>query len=544
LQFKEDQKMKANIPNSSRLDILGSGRKSDQEIFSSVLKWRRKLGYYSIAAVVPALLASNLPASRSVEAKKPQARVIGQGTRNLANLNLSFSNRALLKQQSEFRLPHQKDSVVPLAGNDDCPGRAIPGGTYTAATPYLDSGNTIGANNTVGSILSGGYYYYYSWAAAGPDQIYSFTLTALGANPRIEVTATSSNYDPLIYVLDTLDPIYWFTPHPSCPRGTNNTVSNNLRFLSDSPGPTEIISLNFAPLGRPLGLFVDSARNDASGAGPYTIRIQDVTIAPPCPGNSIDCPEFFVAQQYRDFLNRDPDAAGFAFWTSEITSCGGDAQCIEGKRINDSGAFFLSNEFQETGYLVYRIHKASYGYLPGTPMAISRDKFLADMGLIGRDVVFNQHGWEQALENNQQAFFSAFVQRAEFTSAFPASMTPTEFVDRLFANAGVIPAPDDRTAAINEFGSATTSSDTGARARGLRRVAENSTLAQQEFNRAFVLMQYFGYLRRNPNDNPDGNFAGYNFWLDKLNQFNGDFIKAEMVKAFISSTEYRKRFGP
>jgi hypothetical protein len=78
----------------------------------------------------------------------------------------------------------------------------------------------------------------------------------------------------------------------------------------------------------------------------------------------------------------------------------------------------------------------------------------------------------------------------------------------------------------------------------LRLVAENPTLEQQEFNKAFVLMQYMGYLRRNPNHAPDGNFDGYNFWLGKLNQFNGNFINAEMVKAFILSGEYRNRFGP
>jgi len=59
-----------------------------------------------------------------------------------------------------------------------------------------------------------------------------------------------------------------------------------------------------------------------------------------------------------------------------------------------------------------------------------------------------------------------------------------------------------------------------------------------------VLMQYFGYLRRDPNSGPDADFGGYNFWLNKLNSFNGDYIKAEMVKAFISSQEYRQRFAP
>ena len=106
------------------------------------------------------------------------------------------------------------------------------------------------------------------------------------------------------------------------------------------------------------------------------------------------------------------------------------------------------------------------------------------------------------------------------------------------------PAATDRTAAINEIGSATTTGDVAARSRALRDVAENFVLNQQEFNRAFVLMQFLGYLRRNPNDAPDADYTGYDFWLSKLNQFNGDYGNAEMVKAFIVSAEYRQRFGP
>jgi hypothetical protein len=65
-------------------------------------------------------------------------------------------------------------------------------------------------------------------------------------------------------------------------------------------------------------------------------------------------------------------------------------------------------------------------------------------------------------------------------------------------------------------------------------------------DRAFVLMEYFGYLRRNPDAAPEAslNFAGFNFWLAKLDSFSGNFLNAEMVKAFISSAEYRHRFGP
>ena len=120
------------------------------------------------------------------------------------------------------------------------------------------------------------------------------------------------------------------------------------------------------------------------------------------------------------------------------------------------------------------------------------------------------------------------------------------FVDELYLNAEVTPSATERTAAINEFGGAPNTVDTAARARALRRVADNSTLRQQELNKAFVLMEYFGYLRRNPFDPPEPtlNYDGYNFWLNKLNEFNGNFVNAEMVKAFIISGEYRHRFGP
>jgi hypothetical protein len=171
------------------------------------------------------------------------------------------------------------------------------------------------------------------------------------------------------------------------------------------------------------------------------------------------------------------------------------------------------------------------------------NEFLPDTQQIGKGVVVGEAGWEQVLENNKQGFTAEFVQRSRFATAYPTTMTPAQFVDALFTNTGVTPSAAERTSVINEFGAASTSADTAARGRALRRVAENSTFAQQEFNSAFVLMQYFGYLRRNPNDLQDSDYSGYDFWLSKLNQFGGNFIDAEMVKAFIASGEYRQRFG-
>ena len=263
--------------------------------------------------------------------------------------------------------------------------------------------------------------------------------------------------------------------------------------------------------------------------------------------NPVDSPGFFVGQHYLDFLNRLPDQAGFSFWTNQIISCGSDAQCIELKRINVSAAFYVSIEFQETGFLVYRMYKASYGNLAGAPVPLRLREFVPDTQEIGRGIVVGQTGWELELENNKLAFAADYVIRTRFINAHPTTLTPTEFVNALFANAGVTPSPTDRQLAVEEFGAgAADTSNTAARGRALRRVAENSILTQQEFNKAFVLMQYFGYLRRNPNDAPEAglNFDGYNFWLAKLNQFNGNFVNADMVKAFIVSGEYRQRFGP
>jgi len=260
--------------------------------------------------------------------------------------------------------------------------------------------------------------------------------------------------------------------------------------------------------------------------------------------NPIDDPGNFVGQHYHDFLNREADAAGRAFWTNEITSCGGDQACIELKRINVSAAYFRSIEFQETGYLVYRVYKAAYGNLPGAPVPLSYGDFLPDTQQMSEGVVVNAPDWQLKLENNKQAFFAAFVARQRFTIAYPAALTPDAFVDALYAKAGVTPSVDERSTVVNEFAGAADTSDRAARARALRRVAQNSALAQQEVNKAFVLMQYFGYLRRSPNDAPDLNYSGFNFWLGKLNEFDGNFVKAEMVKAFLVSGEYRQRFGP
>jgi hypothetical protein len=260
--------------------------------------------------------------------------------------------------------------------------------------------------------------------------------------------------------------------------------------------------------------------------------------------NPIDATDFFVRQHYADFLSRVPDETGRTFWTNEIDSCGADAQCREVKRINVSAAFFLSIEFQDTGYYAYRAYKAAFpgnsSRLRGFPLY---RELWRDARQIGRDVVVGQMGWEARLAANKQAYAVEFVTRPEFLLRYPASQSPAEFVEGLNATAGGHLSQAERNQAAAEL---TAAGNTPAgRAAVLTRVIENPTFKTGgEFNRAFVLMEYFGYLRRNPTDGPEGlSFSGYDFWLAKLNGFGGDYIAAEMVKAFITSDEYRQRFG-
>jgi hypothetical protein len=172
------------------------------------------------------------------------------------------------------------------------------------------------------------------------------------------------------------------------------------------------------------------------------------------------------------------------------------------------------------------------------PVPVRLREFLADTGEVRRDVQVGVGDWFNRLEANKNAFADEFVARQRFTNAYPLTLTPAEFVDQLNQNAGGALSQAERDALVADL-----AAGTKTRAQVLRAVAEDQTLRDSEFRKAFVLMQYFGYLRRNPDDAPNSNFDGYNFWLQKLNDFNGDFRAAEMVRAFIESIEYGERFG-
>ncbi|HBB95277.1 MAG TPA: hypothetical protein DC054_07780 [Blastocatellia bacterium] len=178
--------------------------------------------------------------------------------------------------------------------------------------------------------------------------------------------------------------------------------------------------------------------------------------------------------------------------------------------------------------------------MPQTLFAATMPKytaFMRDLQEVSRGVVVNTPGWQQKLSDNQQQFAEAWANRPEFKAIYDG-MSNTDFVNTLYANAGIVVTQTDRDTLVSRLDTANET-----RAAALLDVASNAAFRQSEQNGAFVLMEYFGYLRRDPNTTPDSDLSGYNFWLNKLNQFGGNYVDAEMVRAFIISSEYRQRFG-
>ena len=187
----------------------------------------------------------------------------------------------------------------------------------------------------------------------------------------------------------------------------------------------------------------------ASGIGVLSQQFT-VSTAPP-PPNPIDTTEFFIAQQYRDFLAREPDASGLAFWSDNINLCNDPArrpagqtvaQCIDRQRTTTSAAFFLSPEFQATGYYVYRIYKGSLGRRPFF------SEFIPDQQLVAGNIIVNGQISGPAIEQNKRTFANQFVNRSEFVAIY-GSLTNQQYVDKLFQTTGVTPTQAERDALVN-----------------------------------------------------------------------------------------------
>jgi hypothetical protein len=239
--------------------------------------------------------------------------------------------------------------------------------------------------------------------------------------------------------------------------------------------------------------------------------------------NAIDTSEFFVRQQYLDFLGREPDQAGFNFWREQINQCNGDLDCVRGRRIDVSASYFMSQEFQDSASFIYRLYRGALG------RQLNYAEFSADRP----QVVGGTN-----LDASKASFADAFVQRPEFVQRYQAAMTGDAFVDSLLQtlrdSAGV-DLSSERASLLTKYADGQSMSQ--SRSLVLRALADETAFSTAVYNQSFVLMEYYGYLRRDPDA------AGYAFWLDVVN--NGDRNNYRgMVCSFITSTEYQRRFSP
>lgn len=240
----------------------------------------------------------------------------------------------------------------------------------------------------------------------------------------------------------------------------------------------------------------------------------------PTHANPIDNNQFFVWTQYVDFLNREPEPAGLAAWVNILNNCppsGKDANGNWCDRIEVSSGFFRSEEFQVRGYFIYRFYSA-VGRIPVYP------EFKSDFAKVSGFLSAQQ------LEANKAAFVNEFMARAEFQNRYGATFNnPTAYVDALLQTVG-LPNHPSRGFWINGLtnGSLT-------RAQVLRGLVDSAEVQLKYYNEAFVIMQYFGYLRRTA----DGAYVN---WINVMNQTGGDY--RVLINGFMNSSEYRKRFGP
>jgi len=267
-----------------------------------------------------------------------------------------------------------------------------------------------------------------------------------------------------------------------------------------------LANYSFSPVNRSFSLVGD--RTDAAFTG--------TADASPT-ANAIDGTEYFVRQHYLDFLGREPDQGGFEYWVGQISQCKGDANCIGNKRLDVSASFFASPEFQQTGSYIYELYAGALGRTP------NYSEFTPDRS----QVVGGPN-----LEAARVAFADAFVQRPEFTVRYPVALTRDQFVDALLQTMTTRSGADVSTLRdqmLSDY-------DTGGRSLTVRNAVQANAFAQAEYNKAFVLFEYFAYLRRNPDT------GGYDFWLDVLNGREAGNYRG-MVCAFLTSSEYQMRFS-
>ncbi len=436
----------------------------------------------------------------------------------------------------------------------DSAGNAyVTGGTDSTDFPTASPIQSTYAGSDFG-LAGDAFAFKLSDASAGPASLLQFTQTTPVVQEDVTTLTLTVQRTGDTSGAVTVD--YATANGTASERSDYTTAVGTLRFAAGETSKTFDVLVNEDSFTEGNETFNVALSNATGGAtlscltAVATVQITDDAAEPST--NVIDDPTIFTGQHYHDFLNRQSDPTGLTFWANMVIACGGDAACIDRRRASVSQAFFLSIEFQTTGYYVFRIYKGSFTDTPARPRGMPRYReFLRDQQEVGRGVIVNQGNWQAQLGANQQDFARRWVQRADFLAEFPLSMSGDDYVNKLAANLGVTLTPSEFNTAVAGY-----AQTVEGRATTLRNVVELPSVYNRQFNAAFVLSQYIGYLRRNPNDAPDADYAGFDFWLAKLDSFSlpGEDVRneqtaisraqrAEMVRAFILSAEYRARFG-
>jgi Concanavalin A-like lectin/glucanases superfamily/Calx-beta domain/Right handed beta helix region/Domain of unknown function DUF11/Domain of unknown function (DUF4214) len=295
------------------------------------------------------------------------------------------------------------------------------------------------------------------------------------------------------------------------PGETQKTVSIPLIDNGYGPGSGAQRSFNFT-IGNAVG-----GALQMPNVATITINNNDPTDSAPNPLNDAS---FFVRQQYLDFLSREPDTVGFANWVATLGPCpnGGFGEFDNPgcDRVHVSAGFFLSEEFRIRGYWAYRFYEVGLDRRP------TYTEFVPDMEQVGG----TQSPESEAI--SKATYIEEFVLRTEFQNRY-AGFSNTAYVNALETNAEI--TLSNKQALIDAL-----NGGTKTRAQVLREIVESQAVEDRFFIRSFVAMQYFGYLRRDPDT------TGYNNWVTTLTNDPGNY--RHMIFGFIYSLEYRQRFGP
>lgn len=210
-------------------------------------------------------------------------------------------------------------------------------------------------------------------------------------------------------------------------------------------------------------------------------------------------PEEFVTQQYQDFLARNPDAGGLAFWSQRLRTGVNPGALVE--------VMVSTPEFADTVAPVVRLYKAHFRRSP-------------DFGGL--------QFWAGRFRSGTtlNAISAEFARSDEFVQTYGSLSNPA-FVDLVYRN--VLGRRADAGGRAFWIGQLDGGFDRGAMMVGFSESPENIAATNGEVR---ATMLYLGMLRRSPDP------SGLDFWADYIDR--GEPY-GNAIAGFLGSNEYRRR---